>query len=482
MRIEWYRIENFKNGEIDFMKSQKCDFVFEYEVKPREFNSICLVAAYLRNKGYSVAVVNSWQSIYNKPKKYQAEVAVISACYNDGTYDYFTGHIASFRKVVDMRWEQVLINYYYQQGNDGLYDYKGIGQYTRHVCWGEKEKAWLNTSFGIDHKYLKVVGYLPLDFYREELQSLCPSRSFLFGQYGLDPNKKTLLFVSSFAAIDLPETEKHGSGKVFSVKEDVSRESQRIVLEWFGRFAQRYPDIQIVYRYHPSEKNNESVRNIAKSNKNIYVIQDAPLAHWIMTCDKIYNWCSTSIIEMLSSGKDVYLCRPIQVPEKVDYGFFHDVQCINSYEKFEESALEPKMEKLPVNEQLLAQWYDIQDDPVYKRIGDWLIETYHDASYVSRPSKNNIYQSQFWKKIKMPIRRAIAYTKLADYCSKYFGKNVLARRLQKIQTNVLAEKKYREAVQEKDGYIQSKYRLNSTTEEEIEYIIAQYQKLITSHL
>ena len=31
---------------------KKVDFLIEYEVKPREFDSMCLVAAYLKSKGY----------------------------------------------------------------------------------------------------------------------------------------------------------------------------------------------------------------------------------------------------------------------------------------------------------------------------------------------------------------------------------------------------------------------------------------------
>lgn len=468
---------NFSEEKGASIRMQKVDFVFEYEVKPREFASVCLLAAYLRNKGYSTAIVNSWTSLYRKPPAYHAEVAVISACYGDGTYDYFTGYIASYKKVVNMQWEQVLINGYYKERDDA-YIYKDVGLQTRHVCWGEAEKAWLQKDFGIDEKYLKVVGYLPLDFYRKELYPIFPSREQIFKRYGLDPAKKTLLFVSSFSAVDFPESEDYGGEDIFRISEKISRESQKLIFDWFVRFLNENPDVQIVYRYHPSEKNSLNVQKMAKACRGFYAIQDEPISYWIMSCDKIYNWCSTSMIEMLSSGKDVYLCRPIPLPEIIDYTFFENAQCVDTYEKFEESALEQKMKMVPVNEQLLAQWYDTKEEPAYKRIGDWLIETYHDTEYSSRPSKNNIHKSQVWKKIKRPFRQFIAYTKLSEYGKKCLGENTFTRRLQKIQSSVLQEDKYRRAVREKDGYQQSRYRLNSFTDEEAESMIARFQKLI----
>lgn len=461
------------------MKAEHVDFVFEYEVKPREFSSICLVAAYLRNKGYSVAFVNSWEGLYHKPKAYSANVAVISACYNNGTYDFFTGLIASYKKVVNMQWEQVLANgYYSQKRNDDSYVYKDVGRHTRHVCWGEKEKNWLHTRFGVDEDYLRVVGYLPLDFYREELRPLLIPREKLFRKYGLDPSKKTLLFVSSFSAIDLPATEDCGDEEMFSVSVKISHESQRILLSWFERFIQEHAETQIVYRYHPTEKNNPVIQKWVDSNKNIYAIAELPISHWIMACDKIYNWCSTSMVEMMCSGKDTYLCRPIAVPEPIDISYFQYARSLSSYEEFEQSAMERKMTSFPIESKQIMEWYDIQEEPTYQRIGDWLIQTYHDGGYTSRPSNNNVHLHTIKKRINGKIKRTAVYKEVSKFCIMHMGKSRLTRRLYEIQASTLAEDKHRHASQEENGYIQSKYQLNKATKKEIDETIEQYQHLI----
>lgn len=460
------------------MKAKYVDFVFEYEVKPRELNNLCLVAAYLKNKGYSVAFVNSWESLYHKPRAYCATVAIISACYNDGTYDFFTGLIASYKKVVNMQWEQVAANGYYQKRDDKAYVYQGAGVHTRHVCWGEKEKNWLMASFGVEEDCLKVVGYLPLDFYRDELRPLMPSREQIFKQYGLDPSKKTLLFVSSFVAIDLPETEGHGNETMFTVNAQISYKSQKILLSWFEQLVQEDPDVQIIYRYHPAERNSRTVQNLVASNKNIYAIAELPISNWIMACDKIYNWCSTSMVEMMISGKDTYLCRPVSVPQIIDYSYFQNAHTITSYEEFVQTVRETQMASFPVEPQQVMQWYDIQAAPAYQRLGDWLIETYYEKKYISRVSNNNVHLFAAKKKAKRIIKRAIVYTKMAELCIAHLDENALTKRLKRIQADILVEDAHRQAVREKDGYIQSKYRLNSAAEEEINKTIEQYQKLI----
>ena len=352
-------------------KKHKVDFLFEYEVKQRELDYNCLVAAYLKNKGYTVAFINSWSCLQKKPKPYAARVALISAGYDDATYDFFTGYIASFEKVVNMQWEQLRPNRLYQKHQKESLDYSGVGCEIKHVCWGHKEKEWLKNSFKIQENNLKVTGYIPLDFYRDKLSVLAIPRRELFEKYGLDPDKKTLLFVSSFSFVGLPDNEPHGSDEYYHMCMPIFRETQRILLLWFSKLAQENPDIQLIYRYHPAEKNNPEIEKLVKGRSNVFAIADERLFHWILAADKIYNWYSTSMVEMFCSKKDTYLLRPVALPYEIDIPVFDGAQSIKSYEQFSASALEPRMQKFPVDPQKILQWYDIGRQPAYARIGDW---------------------------------------------------------------------------------------------------------------
>ena len=48
------------------------DFLFIYEVLNREMDSICLLGAYLERRGYSVAYLNTWDTMYNQLPEYRA--------------------------------------------------------------------------------------------------------------------------------------------------------------------------------------------------------------------------------------------------------------------------------------------------------------------------------------------------------------------------------------------------------------------------
>lgn len=443
--------------------SQKIDFLLEYEVKNRELESLCLVAAYLRKKGYSVGFVNSWQSLYEGQAKYKAKVLVVSACYDDGTYNYFTTLADSYDKVVNMQWEQVVQNNHYllpaEQAN---VPYSGIGLRTRHVCWGEKERRWLIEHFGVQEDCPKVVGYVPADFYRPELQSSFIPREELFTRYGIDPAKKTMLFVSSFSCLDLPDTEPHGKDEFFMMLQECERKTYRELCSWFEKFVQEHPDIQLVYRYHPAEKSNRTIKRIAEENKNFFAISEFPIGHWLFACDKIYSWCSTSLVEMLMTGKEVYTLRPCPVPELVDMPVYKNAQFIDNYEQFAQSVTE-KGHMPTVDEKEVYQWYDIQPVPAYVRLGDWLIETYHDKGYRSRPIRYRPVRS----KVREFVKGMPGFVPAAKWFCGHTGENIVSKKLAKMQKEVEYMRYYEEQKKDKNGYIYEKYMANRATEQEI---------------
>lgn len=366
---------------------KKVDFLFVYEVRNREIDSICLLGAYLEIKGYTVAYINSWDSLYILPEDITAKVVVLSAAYNNGTYKYFTSRAKSFQKAINLQWEQVLTNYVRYSKEKTSWDYSGVALHTRHICWGEDNKEYLQRKFGVNEKYLKVCGYLPLDFYREEFKPTTIDRESLYNHYGLDVNKKTILFVSSFSVIGLPKSEEAMNTEERRMNEKkIHWESQAIIMEWFEQFAHNYPSYQIVYRPHPAEAKNQKLISKTKEIENFYVIQDESIRNWIQNCDIICNWMSTSMIEMYASGKKTILMRPVHIPHELDMDIFTkgDCESVNTYEHFCQAVFDEKQEySFPINKQDLLYYYDIQEEPVYRRIGNYLIETFNNPDYTS---------------------------------------------------------------------------------------------------
>lgn len=457
---------------------KKVDFVFQYEGKARELDTICLIAAYLKNKGYRVAFINSWESMLKRPTAYASNVVVLSACYNDIIYDNFTGFIGKFRKVVNMQWEQVLRNECYMMKDNSPWAFSGTALETKHACWGKKQVGILHEKYGMPVENLEVLGYVPLDFYREELQKQIIPRDELFKRYGLDPNKKTLLFISSFALVELPESEKQGRSAWFDAKTIADTETRRQILEWFDRLASENSDMQIIYRYHPTEKNSKVVENIAKKHDNFFLVSDEAIRHWILACDKIYNWISTCMIEVYCSKKDAYILRPTKVEHDVDIPVFENAESISSYDEFKNSALEEKMKKFPVPERDLLQWYDIKEKPAYERYGEWLINIYNSDQYFSRASKYNVHKGRIWKEIKSKIKDMKCFQNLIVKLEQINFGGKLGQKISQISSNLNHEKISREEIKNKDSYMNQKRILNSASIEEINSKLAFYQELI----
>ena len=399
------------------------DFLFIYEHRNREMDSICLLGAYLESKGYRVGYVNTWDSMFHVHPEYRTKVILVPACYRSGPYAFFTGFAMSFEKVVNLQWEQVIMNGVVYSEDKTDWDYNGEALVTRHVCWGENDRDYLHDRFGMDYSMMRVCGYLPLDFYREELRGATSERDELFSRYGLDPNRKTLLFISSFAEAGKPLAE----AAVVDGDEEESREnirmqekSQEILLDWFRQLLRDEEGLQIIYRPHPAEAKNPEFLKRAREIRDFHVIQQESIRNWIMNCDILCNWQSTAMIELYAAKKKSLILRPIPIPFKrampiFDEGHFRAVTC------YEELLKEVREEHpvFPVEEERLLQFYSVEEQPAYERVGTYLIDTLNDPEYHSRdigghvtPKGRIIHRALAWKNV-MKARAAHSARKLS---------------------------------------------------------------------
>ena len=145
------------------------------------------------------------------------------------------------------------------------------------------------------------------------------SEYFYETRYGLDPNRKTLLFISSFAEAGKPLAE----AAVVDGDEEESREnirmqekSQEILLDWFRQLLRDEEGLQIIYRPHPAEAKNPEFLKRAREIRDFHVIQQESIRNWIMNCDILCNWQSTAMIELYAAKKKSLILRPIPIPFK----------------------------------------------------------------------------------------------------------------------------------------------------------------------
>lgn len=364
---------------------KKVDFLFIYEVRNRELENVALLASEIKRRGYSVAFLNSWASLDLKYPSYDAEVLVLSACYNTGTYQFFTGHAARFKKVVNLQWEQVIKNGYAFADGITSWHFSGDGLVSRHVCWGENTKKRLSQRFSIADEFLKVCGCISLDFYRPEFKDFIIPKEKLFSDYGLDPKKTTALFISSFGLVGMPE---NLTGIPFGDLKDVdlrtAGESEKAMLEWFKTALAQHPDIQFVYRFHPIEIDKPVLAQMQKDFKNFHCISNEAIKHWIVAADKVYNWLSSAAIEVYCAQKQAFILRPTTIPWECEIPIFDGCEKIETYEAFSQSLSVPvDAVSQPLDSENVNQYYLIDSVPAYSKICDWLCDTYKSTTYKS---------------------------------------------------------------------------------------------------
>ena len=455
---------------------KKVDFLFIYEVRNRELENICLLAAELEKRGYTTAFVNSWYATSNLIPDYEAEVVVVSACYSTNTYTYFTKFATRFKKVVNMQWEQILHNGYVESPGTTSWDFWGESLRTRHICWGENTKNRLMTKFGVPEEFLKVCGCIPLDFYRSEFRSRFIPREKLFRDNGLDPEKTTMLFISSFSFTSLPLNTRPKSSVDFSdVHAKSVVDSQQAIASWMEKACKEYPDIQFIYRAHPAEAQAEFLLKLERENKNFFCLSKEPIKHWIMACDKIYNWTSTAAAEVYVSGKQSFVVEPVPLDHRVTYRLFENIDSIKTYDSFKESLELPvDAPSQPIDDSLMDECYNQSDVPNYKRVADWMEETFAGTEYTSRSF--NQYASQ-----KERIDAELRYTKF--WRSPL---NVLLCKIAKATKFQHPSFKYRrenglfsmKEVRNLEEYYRSRTKLNYLSDEEIHGIVDEFKELI----
>ena len=447
---------------------KKVDFLFIYEVKNRELENITLMAAELERRGYTTAFLNSWYCSENDFEEYDAEVCIISACYSTGTYNYFTRHALNFKKVVNLQWEQVLRNGYAEADGKTSWDFSGEALNTRHICWGENTKQRLMKKYNVPEEYLKVCGYISLDFYRDEFKNFFMDKNDLYKEFGLYTNKITNLFISSFAIATMPkENRGEAPGDFNEVFIQNTIDSQKVVVDWFMSACEKYPDMQFIYRAHPSEPVNPTLTELANNVENFFYISKYPVKHWISNCDKIYNWTSTSAAEVYVSGKQSFILMPVPIDRRISYPFFEGGQAITTYDEFIRSLEMPTCEEnQPLDTSRFEDCYMQNESPVYMNLCDVFEDTYKSTSYFSNKNEH-----------KKPNEYKYDMKKYDDFWYSPFNL-LLCKLSKKTNSNIHSIKVRREAElptkehrDKKKRYAEERIAINYASEEEIRKLI-----------
>lgn len=347
-------------GKIVARRSRNVDFVFVYEVKNRELQGIALIGYELLKRGYSVAYVNTWHELDRvNNKKYKAKVAVLFEAYNTAVTDFALSFIDSCDNMINMQWEQILNDNCLAPGS--IYVLNGKANDAYHLSWGIKNKNHLTVYCGLPQEHVKMVGHVGLDFVRDELDGYYKERRELLAEYDISPEKKVILFLSSFPSLDYMSENAKKNMPFYNLK----RKSQAEIIGWMKKYSSQQEGVVFVYRPHPTEQISTELKDLC--GDSIRIIKEYSVQQWVKISDCILNWLSTSLADVYASKCSCLILRPYEMIKKHEYYCFETADKVESYDEFEKQM--KSIHSFPIEKDIFEQYYYFDEkEPAYKKI------------------------------------------------------------------------------------------------------------------
>lgn len=355
------------------------DFIIYIEHRNRDLEAACLLQYELERRGYSVLIASAlyWRSA-STHLFCKAKIIFVPSLYNN---QYLKKH-CDFRRgrpnnIINLQQEQVLNT----EKNDNYHTPSELAADFCHICWNPNRKAYLEKE-GVPPENLLLAGNVAMDFNRPEFSAYYPSRGEYAQTFGLDPQKKWGLFISSFGAgeqyVKIYQRTHDNPAIVQHVTRfgELQKQSRPVILSWIERFLAENTDFEFIYRPHPGEPMDETLESMQKENGRFHVIPQGGIRAWLRLCDTLNNWFSTAAADAKFIGKPCSLLRPVPVPAENDHTYFNGDYALHSYEQFRDYQRNPETFPSPVNEELLFRNYYFDDVPAYMRICDVAEEMY----------------------------------------------------------------------------------------------------------
>ncbi|WP_106449762.1 surface carbohydrate biosynthesis protein [Trichococcus alkaliphilus] len=408
-----------------------------YELRSREYDTALLLKSELEARGYFVKIINK-QMMFKW--FYNDSIIIIPNCYNTLNYDYYNYSLnAKNNFFVNLQIEQVLSE---KNEENGFCNPKGKATLPVHCCWGENTYNRLLNN-GVEDSNLRITGAIHLDFLREEFRDFWYSRNDIAKMYNIPPDKKWVLYISSFSYVNNEEVVKlvqkdFGGEKASYIKEfeKVSTESHKITLDWLEKLVSENEDIIVIYRPHPAEKQHSRLENIQNEYQGkFYSISELNIKQWLLVSNQVITWFSTSIVESYAAKKMCHILRPISIPKEIDAKIYHEAKnIINSYEELNELVSEQitKTEfdekNFPINKDDMINYYLMDNRAALKKTLDLIDE-------LSNKNKNKIEDNYNFNRMKYILKNNIAlkyYMKrIYSLCYKRFGFTIKSETLRK---------------------------------------------------
>ncbi|MDD3428914.1 MAG: hypothetical protein PHG02_02765 [Oscillospiraceae bacterium] len=351
------------------------DFLILYEHIVREYESLLLLKAELERRGKTVEIRQLLDRkklryfTYKKPK-----VVVASCMYdNEGINSHIYNNVGVCNKIVNLHWEQMLSD---TQEEEAWFNFGGNAKKCVQTCWGSSTAQRL-IKHGVAPQNAPVTGAVMMDFLRPQFKGYYKSKQQLCNEFGLDPQKKLMLYISSFGYASMDEKEMKElsdmAGVDFTAFGATNRRSMQTTLQWFDAYLASHTDVELIYRRHPSEWNSPALDALCKKHTHFHVICDYGVKQWITAADSIFIWMSTAIAEVYFAGKGCAILRPSPIEHEFDPVIYKNAAYVTTYPQFEEIA-NGANNSFPIKKEVIESYFDNSDTPAYVRMADLLCD------------------------------------------------------------------------------------------------------------
>ena len=355
------------------------DFLILYEHTVREYESDLLLKLELERRGYKVEIRQlldpKYRRLFGKDKP---EVLVASCMYdNEAINSHVYNNIGHCDKIVNLHWEQMLSD---TQEEGDWFNMNGNAKRCIQTCWGKRTAARLQ-AHGMEAKNTPVTGAVMMDFLRPEFAGYFKDKAALCQEFGLDPHKRLHLYISSFGYASMSEAEvdelSRMAGTDFRGFAATNRVSMAETLRWFDAYLGDHPEVELVYRRHPSEWNSPALEELARKRPNFHVIFADSVKQWIVAADSISIWMSTAIAEVYMAGKSCHILRPAPIEHEYDPVIYKGARYVTNYEEFC-AAMAESDPPFPIERAVIEGYFDPSPRPAYLRMADLLETVYKE--------------------------------------------------------------------------------------------------------
>ncbi len=357
------------------------DIIMYYELPERSMDSYLLIQAEMKKRGYSVRFSNNfwtglWKNLFRIPR-----IVLTSGCRNLEDISFQDGYLLKKDVVwVNLQEEQIAYS------GDGFLDSfkpQGRAKEAYHFCWGQFAKDYMEEA-GVAKNHVIEMPPLQFDLSKPKFSRLYKTREEIAEEYGIDPQKKWILFASDFFEYATYYTEEllqqrvNEAGELRRIIYKQEEINCSILSKWWDRLLSESDDYVMIYRPHPSEYNRISQIGILEEKyESFKIIKDYSIKQWNHVIDIFTTWTSTSVMEAYYSGIPYFA---LSAPESLSNGsyisIFDEKQYITEYEDYRIAMEDPEKyrnEWNPLNRVEVERYYgNLNDEYAYKKICDYL--------------------------------------------------------------------------------------------------------------